>query len=493
MIADKIAQAKKDKQKKLISLFVIVLGAALMAVLLLYLATNFKLISDEKANLSQQAQTTAPALDGKPELDVSSASLPINEASQNSDENRQNYIEAYQHYQSELKPALNGIDLLRWDKSISDQLQRLENAALKQFSAGSYAEALMNMNKLTGQAEATLARSQQEYNDAIASAKSAYADLDYNKAKLALGRATLHQKASEEIDSLSFQTENIPKIIELEQAIRIANSENEPAKELQAINALAKLEPSWGNYRERAAILSAQLAANKFNQAIARGYAALDDKQLNTARSELEKARAISSSRKEIGQLKEAIANINRTQQFETSVANAKRAEISDDWHGVSRHITQALIHKPNDKMLTDHLNKANQIIALKKQMTALLANPYRLANDTVKTRAKIDIIKAEAFANDTRSLSTLSAQLAQSISAVNKQVAVTVISDGNTSVSIRGVGIVGEVNSKTIQLKPGPYTFEGQRKGYQSKIVKVDIPLNKASFQLNVVADERI
>ena len=84
-------------------------------------------------------------------------------------------------------------------------------------------------------------------------------------------------------------------------------------------------------------------------------------------------------------------------------------------------------------------------------------------------------------------------AQLESTLRAVNTPVEVTVLSDGNTFVSVRGIGNVGTTTSKVIELKPGPYTFEGKRQGYKSKLVEVMIPLHSNFYQLRVVADERL
>ena len=75
----------------------------------------------------------------------------------------------------------------------------------------------------------------------------------------------------------------------------------------------------------------------------------------------------------------------------------------------------------------------------------------------------------------------------------MNTPVNVNVISDGKTFVSVRGVGKVGETTGKTIQLKPGTYSFEGKREGYRSKLIEVSIPLNRSDVQVTVIADERI
>lgn len=487
MIAEKIAQAKKDKQEKRFNLIAIICGAAIMAVFLLYLATNFKLSTYEENIV--QGKTT--------EQDKSASAIPKakpdEKTSQNTEVDRKAYINAYQHYQTMLKPSLDDIDIAQWNTALSNKLQLLENTALEQFSSGDYVSAFDAITKLNELADDTLRQSQNEFEEAIAKAEKAYLSLDTNMAILALDEASLHQENNPQLQALANQIGNIPTIRDIEETIRIANIENKPEEELQAINALFKVDSDWGDHTQRASNLRAQITTNQFNKAIANSYAALDKKQINTARSELNKAKAISPSRAEINQLNQSISQLERTQRFESNVVNAEKAAATDNWEKAKNEITQALINSPNDRKLTKQLDKANQIIALKQQITALLSNPYRLANESVKVRAKIALIQAESHSKDSITLRTLAAKLSTTVEAVNKEVNVSVTSDGKTNVTIRGIGIVGNQTSKVIQLKPGPYTFEGQRVGYKSKIVKVTIPINQTTFKLTVVADEPI
>lgn len=484
MIAGKIAQAKQAKQKMLIKLVAIIFGVAVMAALLLYLVTNFKLVSNEISDQNKITQSQQPSVDIKHKETINS---------QLSD--RQAYLDVYKHYQTSLKPPLNSIDLARWDKPVFDEIMRLEKMVIDTFSAGKYTEALDTINKLTALAQDAIKRNQSEYDSALTRVKKAYKALDYKAATGALKKAQLHNmnKDSKALASLSNQVENIPKILDLENKIQTANKANKPETELQAINALASVDSSWGHYNQRKATLVAQLSSARFNQAISRAYAALEKKQVNTAKSELNKARAISSSSQKIKQLSAAISDLERTNRHEISVANANAAEAADDWVNVRLHSQQALNDKPNDQQMAAKFAKANQIIELKKQMAELMANPFRLATEQVKARAENTLISTKPYSQDSASLTDLANNLASTLEAVNKEVSVEIVSDGVTFVTLRGIGIVGQVDSKVIQLKPGPYTFEGKRQGYKSKIVTVTIPMNKLSFKLAVVADERI
>lgn len=488
MIAERIAEAKRQKQQKLTKLVLIVIGVAVLAALLLYVTSNFSLVRHEASSPHHSSPATSESITQAPRSQDDAASAAASSAA-----DRQAYLDGYQEYENTLKPELKAIDIARWDHALADKLQLLETRAVEAFSAADYATASQDMTTLIKLATDTLERSEQAYEQAIEQIKEAYQALDKEAAQLALNQARMHRSDAEEIAVLATKVDTIPKITAMEEAIRIANVQNEPDKELQAIKTLQQLDPQWGDYEQRAASLSAQLSTDRFNRAISHAYAALNNNQLSTARQQLEQARSISSSRPEVTELAQAISGAERKARLNTAKAAASQAAASDNWAKAETELATALQNAPNDKALTTQLDTAKQIQSLKSEVTELLAHPYRLANESVKTRAKIALIKAEAFADKSPSLTAMANKLESTVEAVNKDVAIELSSDGQTSVSVRGVGTVGTVTSRVIKLKPGPYTFEGKREGFKSKIVEVTIPLDVNTFSLRVVADERI
>jgi hypothetical protein len=83
--------------------------------------------------------------------------------------------------------------------------------------------------------------------------------------------------------------------------------------------------------------------------------------------------------------------------------------------------------------------------------------------------------------------------QLDNLIATFNRLIPVKVMSDNMTDVRIRGIGKLGVILHKTIQLKPGNYTFEGTRKGFKSKLLQVLIPYDQNNYSVSIICDESI
>jgi hypothetical protein len=110
-----------------------------------------------------------------------------------------------------------------------------------------------------------------------------------------------------------------------------------------------------------------------------------------------------------------------------------------------------------------------------------------------VASNANTMIAEAKPFLNVSPSLNKKSGDLSHLLESMNKKISVEIVSDNQTNIIVRGVGVVGKTESKIIQLKPGRYKFEGKREGFKSRLIDVLIPYDKISYRLNVICDEPI
>jgi hypothetical protein len=481
MLTEKIARARQAKRQNFLRL--IAFGsAALLLLALVFFFSSYSPSEPEQPVATEQPETAAP-----PQPSDSTAT-PAGDS-----EVRESYLEAYAHYQNVLRPQLDEIDIRSWDKALTERLQQGEADAIEAFSAGDYGKANSAMKALNTLAETTLENSRQAFTEAMKNAEQAYDALDYNRARLEADKVLMHKAEDEAAQQLSAKIEQIPQLASLEKAINVARAENNPARELALINDLLQIDSEREAMKQRAASLRSQLAANRYDQHIARGYRAVDAADLSAAKTALNQARQLYAGRAENQQLAAAITELESRLVYESSVTAAQAAQQADNWQSAVKQWQQALQQRPADKTSSDNLTRAEHIVSLQQQMQALLANPQRLSNKLVKSKAEIALIQAEPLRGASPSLNAAANKLRDSMNAANKPVTVEVISDGETAISVRGVGVVGTTRAKTIELKPGTYQFEGKRQGYKSKIVEVTIPPDTASYQVSIVADERI
>ena len=66
------------------------------------------------------------------------------------------------------------------------------------------------------------------------------------------------------------------------------------------------------------------------------------------------------------------------------------------------------------------------------------------------------------------------------------------IFSDNETFIEIRGIGKVGKVEEKIIQLPPGKYYFIGKKKGFRDIFLDIDLTGNEP-VQLKIICLEKI
>ena len=478
MIHQKIAEAKLAKRKLFFKTLLIIILLSVFCVALILWASVPK-------TRSTSVETEQP-------LDIVESS-PQENGNQDSETLRQQYLEAYAHFENTIKPELNKIDLPKWDEPLADRLNTNESAAIEQFGEAKYAQANATLDALIKLAETAISDSQNQFESAMQNAQQAFDDNQYEQAKTAISKALMLDSSSNQASALAERIEQLPEIASLVEQIEVANVENNPQTELRLINQLLTLTPEREALKQRAQALQTTLNNQKFQSLISQSYAAIDDGRIEAAKSALSQARNIYSNRAELSDVNTAIQQYEKNQRIQSGLTNAAKAESNDNWQAVKNNLEQVVKENPNNQSATEKLTMANNILSLDKQIDDYLKSPYRLSNSQLAEQARGAINAAAAYRNQSLSLTRKSRELETVLTAVNQTVPVEVRSDNQTFIQVRGVGNVGEVDSKVIQLKPGQYTFEGKRKGYKSKLVEVTIPYDVNRFSLTLVCDEPI
>ena len=480
MITQKIAEAKLAKRKLFFQTLIIILLLSVLCVLLIVWASMPKTIHD--SSKAESSQT----------LDI--VDIPVvTESAQDNETLRQAYLESYAHYENTLKPELNKIELQQWDKALAERLNTTERSAIKQFGEAKYAQAKATLDTLIKHAETAITDSQDQFKTAIQDARQAFDNNQYQPAKLAISKALMLDNSSQQAIDLAERIEQLPEIASLVDQINVAKVENDLQTELTLINQLLTLTPESEALKQRAQTLHSTLDNQKFQSFIAQSYTAIENGRIDAAKTALNQARNIHPNRAEISDVNSAILQYEKNQRVQNALSNARQAETKDDWQTVKTNLEQVIKETPNNQTATDKLAMANAILSLNNKIDDYLKTPYRLSNGQLSEQARSAINQATNYRNQSPSLTTKRRELENVLTAVNRTIPVEVRSDNKTHIQVRGVGNVGVIDAKEIQLKPGQYTFEGKRPGFKSKLVEVTIPYDVSRYSLTLVCDEPI
>lgn len=484
----KLIEAQEERRARAIKSAIVVTSLTVITVAVVIFLSDYQ--NNQELKPTIVTENSVPAINI---VETSTEPTPTNLPNVPDEQLRQAYIDAVNDYQNKLQPQLNNIDLLTWDKDRADRLVTLQDTALSKFTTADYAGALQNIEQAKQLAETVINESQQQFAQFFTKAQTAYDTDRYDDAKFEVTQALMLNKSSTEAFKLAKKIETLPEIVSLLKKINTAKVENKYQQELKLLKELIHLAPHRQSAIDRKQTLVSLIKNKNFKDALNQAHKAIQQGDADLAKQKVVTARKIFPDRSEIAETISAIKDLEKQQRLAAYRQDAQIAMASDNWPVAKTALELALKENNNDQKLQSLLLKSTSIITLQNELGQYLNNPYRLSNQQLQTKVKSQIDKAATFSADSPSLNKTTTEVAQLITLMNNKILVEITSDNLTNILVRGVGVVGLTELKTIQLTPGHYKFEGKRKGYKSELIDVLIPYDQSHFQLNIQCDEPI
>ena len=184
-----------------------------------------------------------------------------------------------------------------------------------------------------------------------------------------------------------------------------------------------------------------------FSSFIAKAQKAIEQEDIKKAKKNISAAKKADPERPELSSIEQKLNNLEKRIRIDSAITSAKSAADEDDWVTAKKFLEIALQDAPDNNEILNTLKTSNQIIKFKALFSIYVKDPYKLANEKNNKEIKVAI-------DQTKDISLLSKGLKKALEYL---------------------------------------LFEGQRKGFKSKLVKVLIPIEQNSFSVKVICDEPI
>ena len=406
---------------------------------------------------------------------------------------RGEFKETLQQYENELEPRLQMANVELWNREGFFEIGELKKKMMLDFSSGEYQKALDNIHVLQNRTAKILEEAEHIFRENLAKATSFIAEDLYEEAKLHIEKSLLVAPQSPEALELQKEIEKLPLIAPLLNGAKVARAENDFQKEYGLLQQILQIAPERESVAERVPVLSELIKNQKFAEHISLGFASIEKRQAKDARYHYQEAKKVDPERAELAVLLTQVLALEKSFRVKSAVKQAEQAVRRDDWQQAKENFAKAAKDAPESKTVVEGLRRAEQVLGLQAQFNQYLNNPYRLADTDVRNGAERTLQQAEAADSYSFTIKRQAEQLRELITQLNRLIPVTVISDNKTFVLVRGVGKVGVISQKLIQLKPGKYTFEGVRDGFKSKLVQTFISYDQDNFTVQVICNEPI
>jgi tetratricopeptide (TPR) repeat protein len=405
---------------------------------------------------------------------------------------REEFKERLEQYERELGPRLQTVNLERWDR-VFLEITGLKKKVMTNFSSGDYGIAMENLQLLEDLTVMSLKKADHIFEENVEKATVLLAEDRYDGANFHIEKALLVNPQSPDALRLQEKIEKLPQLLPLLNGVKAARAENDLQKEYDFLQQVLIIAPEREGIMDRLGVLSGLIKTQKFDGHISSGFTGIEKRRAKEARYHYQEAQRIDSHRLELSLLQTQLLALERSLRVEQAVKQAEQAIRRDDWQQAKHYFARAAKDAPENKTVAQGLKQSDHVLRLLDGFRFFLKNPYRLTLADVRKEAQQTLVAAEAASNYSFTIKRKAEELRELIFKVNRPIPVTVISDNKTYVLVRSVGRVGIVSQKTIELKPGNYTFEGTRKGFKSKLVKALIPYDQSVFSIQVICDEPI
>ena len=408
---------------------------------------------------------------------------------------RAQFKERMNFYEHTSKPQIEALNLPGWARRQEQAaLEASEREAIAAFAGGNFASALDQINRLIDRVSALQEKHETGFNRALQKAQQEFETDRFDQAVAAINQAFLYRPDSPSAARLHERISVMQDVAALVKAADVARVEGRLDREISLLSQAISLDSSRSDLVERHRSLSAKQQALNFDALVRAGWTALEQQHAEQAKTNLNKAARIFPDRRELGLLSAAIKKFEKERKYRFLINKAQTAQSNDDWASAVVHYTKALKIFPQAGRIMADLDMSNRIIHQTQHLESVLHQPQRLSDARAADNARQLVKESKQLAIQSPKLQQLAEQVTRAIEQVSAPVPVVVHSDNETHVSVLGIGVIGKVREYRLKegLKPGSYTFKGERKGFQDKLVRVQVRQGEG-VNVMVVCDEPI
>ena len=375
-----------------------------------------------------------------------------------------------------------------WEAALTQARSGDELYQAREFDAAGtrYREALAALQQLESSIPARLER-------AAADTEAALQALDEAAAEAALRTLRQLDPTHRQLEAFSSRLDSLPSLAELLSQAASQEGEGDLAAARGTLQQASETDPAHRGAREALQRVAAALEEARFQRAMSRGYAALDSGDFGAASEAFREAGKyrpdspeLAAARSELG-TQSTIARLKRLEQ------QAAASERTEDWAAAVEHYREALETDASLVFAQQGLARAEPRAALQKELQSLLDEPDRLATEAVARQAEGVLARAAAVSDAGPRLREQREQLAQALALATTPVPVTLLSDGQTEVTLLRVSRLGSFSEQSLTLRPGTYTALGSRDGFRDVRKTFTVSHDEPAPRVHVACSEPI
>jgi tetratricopeptide (TPR) repeat protein len=346
----------------------------------------------------------------------------------------------------------------------------------ERYSFGDYAASLEQFQQARDQLAGIEEMGLQKLGEAKAAAASAIESLNVNVATSSIELATAIAPDDAEVQNLGARVETLGQVaahIEAgDQALALDQFQKARSEYRKAVD----LDPAHQRAAQSLASAGKEVTASIFRGHMSRGFAALEARNYDGARSAFREAGRIRPGDDAVNKALAQVDNRESGDRVGQALRRAADLEASEQW-AEALSIYELLLAQ--DPSLTDakvRLIPARVRADLDERLIGYIDEPLRLSSEADYRAAQAALQDARGISNPGQRLNGQIAELDALLKLANSPVDVVFRSDNQTHVVLFRVADLGRFDQKSVRLRPGRYVAAGTRSGYRDVRVEFTV-----------------
>jgi tetratricopeptide (TPR) repeat protein len=306
------------------------------------------------------------------------------------------------------------------------------------------------------------------FSQAMSDARAAFEARDFREAIRLYDLAVTITPGNAQAEKGLARARNLENVLALTERGLSFEKQLELDAARQALENALQLDPLWEPAASALQRVQAALLQLRFEQRMTEGFDALAAGNFDSARVAFEAAKLI---RPESRQPTDGLLQVDQ----EVRLARIRRLETSgtaqtenEQWEAAVETYKDALSVDSDLQFAKDGLRFASERAALHRRLQEFIEDPDALSAPPTMQAATDLLLQLSRLSPAGPRLRDQKEQLSRLLKRAATPLAVVLVSDNQTEVSIFRVGKLGTFQNRELSLRPGSYVATGSRPGYR-------------------------
>jgi hypothetical protein len=408
------------------------------------------------------------------------------------DEFKEAFLKKLKDYKENIRPQIFAFESLKVDRDLNALVEQGEGEAALAASQGRFKDGSELLSKLIVSIEKKIALEEAKLRDIFESMQKAWSEKNLDLLASAVASARVISPEHPSLKKFASLAQDWPKVQDLLQESLSFKNKGDLRRAILSLQAIKPYVHDVSDLDSRISALQTAQGKATEGRLIEQLSNSLNASNLDEAAAVIEKLRRQSVPETSYAHLVQEFQRKKYLEDLAKLNSALEGAIQKDNWAEAKNLVGRFRSKFGEDSNFRSKETLIERINSSLKVMEDVLSRPDQLTSSRIRASIHVMLETIQPDLGKSPELRTKAKEVGFLLEKYRTKVAITILSDGFTSIEVKSVGKIGEVSEKVIQLLPGNYIIIGKKAGYVSKQVDLRV-LPLTPQKVMVISDEPI